>query len=151
MSGHPTGALATALQGCGVDPLQVTIVWDDLCEEDELTFPGAALSGETLRLLADLYLTFPCRFRFETDDLQKAFKRALRAAPAMIERTAEIQGKRRALLEEKGLAAFAAYDPASEDLEDFARRVEADCGLRSGDLFSVRGGKAIYVVPGAPD
>jgi hypothetical protein len=67
--------LVEALAKCGVDVAFVEMEWDDLCQEDVLTFSSAHFSNETLARLADLFLKFPSRFVFPSVDLQNAFDR----------------------------------------------------------------------------
>lgn len=147
---HPDGRLATALVACGVDPLQVKIEWDGLCQEDVLTFLDASFADATLSALADLYLTFPSRFVFATDALQEAFEAAVTITPAMVRARAKLVEDQKQKLEDAGLASFAAFDPASETLRGFAMRVETACGFGSGELLKVRGGEAISIEPQQP-
>ncbi|HEY1224635.1 MAG TPA: hypothetical protein VGE54_05345 [Brevundimonas sp.] len=147
---HPDGRLAAALVACGVDPVQVKIEWDGLCQEDVLTFLDASLAGATLSALADLYLTFPSRFVFATDALQEAFEAAVTATPAMVRSREALAKGQKQKLEDAGLSSFSAFDPAHETLQDFAMRVETACGFGPGELLKVRAGETISIEPQNP-
>lgn len=147
MDAHPEGWLADALITCGVAPDQVKVERDDLCQEDVLTFLGADFADETLATLADLYLTFPCRFVFATDALQNAFDTAVMKTPAMVRSRADLAGQLQQKLEDAGLSGFMAFDPAGETLSNFAQRVESACGFGPGELLKAQTGGTIAIEP----
>ncbi|MGH6978282.1 MAG: hypothetical protein ACRED4_03165, partial [Brevundimonas sp.] len=150
MSEHPTGLLEDALSACGVDPRFVEIEWDDLCQEDVLTFAGDHHPDTTLNRLADLSLTFPSRFVFATDALQDSFERMVMASPVILKLREEFERDQRRVLEAANLSMFAAFDAASESLDAFAARVEAACGFERGELLAVRGDGKISIAPAKP-
>jgi hypothetical protein len=150
MGDRPNKLLAEGLASCGVDPNDVDVEWDSLCQEDALTFSGLQFSEDTLRRLAELYLTFPSRFVFASDDLQDAFEHMVRKTPAMLTAEEEGQRERRKMLETRGLANFEAFDPSKETLATFAARAEAACGFPSGAVLSVSSDGAIYLAPSEP-
>ncbi len=106
MQTRPEGVLAEVLARCGVAAEAVSVEWDDLCQEDVLSFRGTAFSSQTMACLADLYLTFPSRFVFPSDDLQAAFEAAVRQTPAMLSMAAARRAHQQALLDTHGLADF---------------------------------------------
>ena len=139
MSEHPTGLLADVLSACGVDARCVEIEWDDLCQEDALTFAGDHHPDTTLNRLADLSLTFPSRFVFATDAPQDSFERMVMASPVILKLRDEFVRDQRRVLEAANLPMFAAFDAAGESLDAFAARVEAACGFEGGEPLAVRG------------
>lgn len=151
MGDRPHGLLAEALASCGVDPAQVDVEWDALCQEDALTFSGVQFSEDTLARLAELFLTFPSRFVFASDDLQDAFEHMVRKTPYMLRAEEESQRHRRKVLETRGLSNFEAFDPGTETLTAFAARAEAACGFSSGAMLSVSGDGTIYLAPSEPE
>src|SRR4051812_40640173 len=128
------GPLVEALARCGIDAALVEMEWDDLCREEVVTFSGAHYSHETLARLADLYLTFPTRFVFPSDDLQNAFDRAVLNTPAMQKAREDGARERRTRLKARGLANFQPFDPSRESLTAFTARAEAACGFDGGAM-----------------
>lgn len=149
MTEHPTGTLADALSACGVDLRQVEIEWDELCQEDVLTFADKAYSERTMKGLADVYFTFPSRFVFATDALQAAFERTVGDSPRMRRWRDELDESQRRFLETANLSAFKAFDSANETLSAFAVRVEEACGFSRNELLTVRG-DAVFIEPAKP-
>jgi len=129
----------------------VNVEWDALCQEDALTFWDMQFSEDTLARLAELYLTFPSRFAFASDDLQDAFEHSVRTRPSMLRAELEGQRERRKMLETRGLSDFKAFDPGKETLIAFAARAEAACGFASGAVLSVSGDGGIYLAPSDPE
>lgn len=68
----------------GVKPEDVKVDWDDLCQEDVVTFAAASIPNAVLIELADLYLRFPSRFVFASEDLDGVFQGIVSASPKMI-------------------------------------------------------------------
>lgn len=151
MGHRPEGLLAEALSSCGVDPDQVDVEWDALCQEHALTLSRTEVPEETLARLAELYLTFPSRFVFASDDLQNAFEEQVRKTPAMVAAEQQRERDRRTLLETRGLSKFEAFDPNRESLTAFAHRAETACGFPPGTLLSVNGNETICLDPSEPD
>lgn len=151
MGTRPTGALADALVACGVSLDYVEVEWDELCQEDVLTFAGDGFPSQVLERLAELYLTFPSRFEFAADDLNSAFARAVSASPKMVNSRRSMERQMELSLEEEGLAAFPPFDLGRETLGDFARRVEIAVGFGSGELLAIQGDNTIVVKPKNPD
>lgn len=125
--------------------------WDDLCQEDVFTFAGVQFSDENLERLAELYLTFPSRFEFETQDLNGRFERIVSKSPRMLELRRDAEQDMEDRLEAEGLTDFPPFDQVREALGDFARRVEVACGCGAGDLLLVQDGDIIVLAPKTSD
>jgi len=147
---HPTGGLADALGLCGVNYEEVKLERDELCQEDVLTFSATDLSDEVLTLLADLYLSFPSRFVFSSDELEDAFERIVSQSPRMVALREQAANQQRAWLETQGLLNFPPFDPEIESLGNFAARVESACGVERGDLLSIGDDGGISINPKEP-
>ena len=144
---HPSGALASALTKCGVDPKNVSIEYDDLCQEEVLTFAEGPYSASTLASLAELFLTFGCSFVFPDEMLQERFEKAVQSTPQMLTLIGQLEQGRMGRIEAAGLSEFRSYDPSTETLEAFAHRVEAAVGFQPGQTLYVGGGDTIVVAP----
>jgi hypothetical protein len=142
---HPL--LAYALRKCGVDPDLVEVEWDDLCQEDVLTFACPQLSSRAVEGLADLYLTFPSRFVFASEEVQEAFERAVRNSPWVLQAVEDGHRDRRNRLRLRGLSDFAAYDPQGETLSEFAARAEAAAGLDKASVLSAVSANGLAIQP----
>lgn len=150
MGDHPTGPLADALMSCGIKPEDVKVEWDDLCQEDVLTFAAANIPDAVLVDLADLYLSFPSRFVFASEELDDAFQRLVSASPRMVALRDQARRQQHEWLATRGLSGFPPFDPENESLGEFAGRVEMACGTERGDLLSVNGDDALLVNPPEP-
>lgn len=150
MSDHPTGPLADALLSCGIKPEDVKVDRDDLCQEDVLTFAGANISKAVLIELADLYLSFPSRFVFASEELDDAFQRIVSASPKMVALRDQAHREQHEWLATRGLSGFPPFDPESESVSEFAARVEIACGTERGDLLSAKGNDTLLVNPLEP-
>jgi hypothetical protein len=150
MGDHPTGPLVDALMSCGIKPEDVKVEWDDLCQEDVLTFAAANIPDAVLVDLADLYLSFPSRFVFASEELDDAFQRLVSAHPRMVALRDQARRQQHEWLATRGLSGFPPFDPENESLGEFAARVEMACGAERGDLLSVNGNDALLVNPPEP-
>jgi hypothetical protein len=150
MGDHPTGGLADALISCGIVPEDVKVDRDDLCQEDIITFSAADIPTTVLTALADLYLSFPSRFVFASEELDDAFQGIVSASPRMVALRDQARIEQHEWLTTRGLSAFPPFDPESEGVSEFAARVEIACGSARGDLLSVNGNDAISVDPPEP-
>lgn len=124
MHTRPEGMLAEALTKCGVCADAVAVEWDDLCQENVLSFSGDEFSRASLACLAELFLTFPSRFVFASDELQTAFDDAVGQSPAMLTQVAAGRVRRQALLGAHGLADFRRFnadEPSNETLKGFTK------------------------------
>ncbi len=149
MGDHPIDPLADALMSCGIKPEDVKVDRDDLCQEDVLTFSAANIPDAVLIRLADLYLSFPSRFVFASEELDDAFQRIVSASPRMVALRDQARWEQHEWLTTRGLSGFPPFDPESESASEFAARVEIACGTEQGDLLSVSG-DAISVDPPEP-
>lgn len=150
MGDHPTGPLADALMSCGIQPGDVKIDWDDLCQEDVLTFAAANIPDAVLIELADLYLSFPSRFVFASEELDNAFQRTVSVSPTMVALRDQARREQQEWLATSGLSNFPPFDPESESVSEFAARVEIACGTERGELLLVKGSDALLVNPLKP-
>jgi len=141
MGAHPTGDLADALISCGIKPVEVKVEWDADCQEDVLTFSASKIPNAALIDLADLYLSWPSRFVFASEDLEKAFQDIL---------SDQALNQQHEWLKTQGLSAFREFDPGKESVSDFAARVEIACNAERGDLLSVTGNDAVLIHPRDP-
>jgi hypothetical protein len=142
--------LNEALVACGVDPKQVDVTWDDLCQEEVLTFEDPSFPDAVLENLAEFNLTFPSRFVFANDELQAAFERLVSQSPKMLALKADLDRQYGEHLDVVGLSAFRSFDPEIETVEEFARRVEDACGLNGGWLIPM-GNSGLALRPPLPD
>lgn len=131
-------------------PQDVRLERDDLCQEDVLTFAAANIPNAVLIELADLYLSFPSRFVFASDELGEAFQRLVSASPRMVALQDQARREQYEWLATRGLSGFPPFDPESESVSEFAARVEIACGTERGDLLSVQGNDALLVNPIEP-
>ncbi|MEN5051784.1 hypothetical protein [Brevundimonas naejangsanensis] len=150
MGVHPTGGLADALISCGINPEDVKVEWDDVCQEDVLIFSTAHIPNAVLTDLADLYLSFSSRFVFASEDLEKAFQSMVSKSPRLVALRDQALNQQHEWLKTRALSAFPQFDPASESVSDFAARVEIACDAERGDLLSVKGNDAVSVHPRDP-
>ncbi|WP_312595036.1 MULTISPECIES: hypothetical protein [Brevundimonas] len=150
MGAHPTGDLADALISCGIKPVDVKVEWDADCQEDVLTFSAAKIPNGVLIDLADLYLSFPTRFVFASEDLETAFQGILSKSPRLVALRDQALDQQHEWLKTRGLSAFRKFDPAKESVGDFAVRVEIACNAERGDLLSVKGNDAVSIHPRDP-
>ncbi|WP_271144956.1 hypothetical protein [Brevundimonas sp. NIBR10] len=139
--------MADALIACGVNPEEVDVERDDLCREDVLTFSTTDFSKANLDGLAELYLSFPSRFVFASDDLDETFQAAVSQSPRILELQYRLRTQQADWLKAKGLAGFPPFDPVTESVLAFSRRVEAACGFGQGDLLSVDDDGAVRIDP----
>lgn len=134
---EPKDPLFQLLKACGVDPADVEIALDDLCQENVLTFGGGqGIADTTLSRLAELSLTFPSRFVFASQGVQARFDAAIRNTPRMQAASAEMDRDRIRLRAAHGLSGFPSFNPDEESLAAFARRAEAACGFEPGTALS---------------
>lgn len=150
MGDHPTGRLADALMSCGIKPEDVKVDWDDLCQEDVLTFAAANIPNAVLVELADLYLSFPSRFVFASEELDDTFQCIVSASPRMVALQDQSRRRQHEWLAARGLSSFPPFDSESESVSQFAARLEVACGTERGDLLSAKGDDAILVIPLEP-
>ena len=150
MGYHPTGPLADALMSCGIEPDEVKVEWDDLCQEDVLTFAAVNIPNAVLIELADLYLSFPSRFVFASEELDDAFQRTVSELPKMVAQRDQARREQREWLATRGLSSFPPFDAESESVSEFAARVEIACDTERGKLLSVKGNDALLVNPLEP-
>ena len=147
MGVHPENQLADALIACGVNPEEVDVERDDLCQEDVLIFSETDFSHANLVCLAELYLSFPSRFVFASDDLDETFQTIVSQSPRILELQGQLRTHQADWLKDKGLDGFPPFDPVTESVAAFSRRVEAACGFEQGDLLSVDGDGSIWIEP----
>lgn len=150
MCAHPTGDLADALISCGIKPVEVKVEWDADCQEDVLTFSASKIPNAALIGLADLYLSWPSRFVFASEDLEKAFQDILSKLPRLVALRDQALNQQHEWLKTQGLSAFREFDPGKESVSDFAARVEIVCNAERGDLLSVTGNDAVLIHPRDP-
>lgn len=150
MGVHPTGDLADALISCGINPVEVKVEWDADCQEDVLTFSASKIPNAVLIDLADLYLSWPSRFVFESEDLEEAFQDILSKLPRLVALRDQALNQQHEWLKTRSLSAFREFDPQKESVSDFAARVEIACNAERGDLLSVTSNDAVLILPRDP-
>jgi hypothetical protein len=150
MGVHPTGGLADALISCGIAPENVEVEWDDLCQEDVLTFSAKSIPDEVLVNLAELYLSCPSRFVFASEDLEDTFQVLVSKSPRMVALRDQLRNQQQEWLETRGLSAFPPFDPERESASEFSARVEIACDAERGDLLLVNGDDSISIDPREP-
>jgi hypothetical protein len=122
--------LERAVEQCGLTPTDVAITYEDFLQSDQILVKSKSLAGGQLRCLSKVEGASPYPIVvFENADLTK--------------RSFELQHEQertdsKEWLRERGLlASLPAYDPKSETVAEFARRIEKYCGIEPGSMLTV--------------
>jgi hypothetical protein len=122
--------LERAVEACGLSPADVTITYEDWLQSEQILVKSKSLSDEQLRCLSSIERASPHPI-------------VVIANADLTKRNIELQHERdradaKQWLRERGLFdSLPEYDPKSETVPEFAKRMERFCGIKPGSVLTL--------------
>jgi hypothetical protein len=122
--------LERAVEQCGVPASEAVITYEDWLQGEQIVVKSTSLTDEQLRCLSALARRnpYPVVF-FENAELTK---RDIELQHQQHRREAREWLRARNLL-----ATLPSYDPQTESISEFARRIERFCGIEAGSVLTM--------------